>query len=127
MSSRFVFCFSATWSFTSWPSEGPVTSSRTTVKGTMPAGIFGWSQQTCGPAGCSVLHDGSTNSAASAAPRTAIMLRGRKWERIDPPGLSGGEAEGTSEADADTRLSFHRSQGRVLCAVGADLRFQLPP
>ena len=41
MSSRLVFCFSATCIFTSCPSVGPETSSRTTVNAGMPAGILG--------------------------------------------------------------------------------------
>src|SRR5215831_6888082 len=87
MSSRWVFCFSATCSLTSWPSLGPVTSSRTTVKAGMPAGIFGWSQQVVGPDGWSLFVQDATaanptNETAAKMAWWAATLRGRGWARI---------------------------------------------
>src|SRR6185295_14807099 len=82
MSSRFVFCFSATCSLTSCPSDGPDTSSRTTVNPGMFGGIFGWSQHVVGALDCS-LFGHATDSRASKPTRGIVAtLRGRVGARI---------------------------------------------
>src|SRR5678815_4095480 len=82
MSSRFVFCFSATCSFTSWPSVGPVVSSRTTVNAGTPAGIFGWSQHVVGALDCSLFGQATESRASKPTAGIEAMLRGRVGARI---------------------------------------------
>src|SRR4029078_7501659 len=82
MSSRFVFCFNATCSFTSWPSVGPVVSSRTTVNAGTPGGICGWSQHVVGP-DCSLFCGHASDSNASRPKAgTVATLRSRVGARI---------------------------------------------
>src|SRR5437764_1258039 len=82
MSSRFVFCFSATCSFTSWPSVGPVDSSRTTVNVGTPGGIFGWSQQVVGAADCSLFGQATDSRASRPMAGIVTTLRGSAGARI---------------------------------------------
>src|SRR5450432_2660353 len=88
MSARLVFWFSATRSLTSWPSEGPVTSSTTTLNEGTPGGIRGWSQQSLTGAGFSVLQpklETAERARATAAAATGPSGKDILRERIEPP------------------------------------------